>query len=505
MNSHGVSGKAESYWIDGTPGTAYPAIQQEIMVDVAIIGGGIAGIMSAIFLKESGLTVAIIEAKNIVKGVTGYTTAKITSLHRLIYHDLASRFGQEKARQYADSNQAAIDRIESIARERNIDCDFSRQPFYTYALTEESLRQVEDEVKAAQSLGLPASFVSEIPLPFPIRGAIRFDNQAQFHPRKFLLGLASSITGEGSFIFENSRVTDVEEGKICTIISEKGQIRARNVIVATNYPIWDKKGLYFARLYPGRSYALGIRIREQFPGGMYIDADESGYAWRSQPEAEGELAIVSGRNHPTGQGDAREQYQKLKEYADKNYDRASVEYSWSTQDSSTADRASYIGLLNPVGENIFVATGFAKWGMTTSVAAGMILTDMILGRSNPWADVYNPNRFHADSSTIKKLISKNANVVKMFVTEHLTGLPDISQLGEGEGGVVEANGKRLAVYKDMDGKVYKLSPNCKHMGCTVHWNNAEKTWDCPCHGSRYSFTGDVIQSPTIEEMDKVED
>lgn len=501
MNLHGIQGEASSYWIASSRQASYPELENDLTVDVAIIGGGFAGIISALFLKEAGLKVAILEGDRILKGVTGNTTAKITSLHRLVYHDLIKRFGREKAGQFAESNQAAIEKIDSLVKERKIDCGFSRLPFYTYATGEEALRRIEDEVKAAQELGLPASFTGEIPLPVRVRGAVYFENQAQFHPCKFLVELASSIAGDGSHIFEKSRARHIEYGKACNVITDSASIKAEKVIIATNFPVFDKQGMYFARLKPSRSYAVACDIKDPFPRGMFIDAEKEGYAWRGENDNTQDLVIVSGSSHPAGHGgDHRENYRELERAANAAYAEALVKYSWSSQDNIPFDGAPYIGKATPFHNNVFVATGFSKWGMTLSVVAGMILTDLIQGKKNSWIDIYNPLRFIPDGSSAKKLVSENVHVVKMFVKDHISGVPDISVLKEGDAQVVEDKGTKVAAFKDEQGNIYRLSPNCTHLGCVLSWNNAERTWDCPCHGSRFKYSGEVIHGPAVKAL-----
>lgn len=501
MNRHQVPGKAESYWIATTPETGYSRLQQGLTVDAAIIGGGFAGIASAFFLKEAGLKVAVLEGSRIVTGVTGNTTAKVTSLHGPKYKRITQTYGEQKAKQYADSNQAAIDKIESLVKERNIDCDFSRLPFFLYAQTDEAVKRIEEEIDAAEKLGLPVSFSKEIPLPISNKGAIRIENQAQFHPRKFLLALASDITRDDSYVFENTRVTDIEYGETCTLFSDKGRIHAKNVVVATNFPIFDKEGLYFARLKPSMSYALAVRLGSVFPKGMFFGADEKAYGWRTQPDNNGDVVIVSGASHTPGhEDDTTKFYRELQTSLKEVYPDASIEYSWSTQDNIPYDGVPYIGKLSPLRDNVYVATGFSQWGMTMSIVAGAVLTDLIRGRENPWMEVYDPSRFTPDTESAKKLISQNTHNIKKFVEERFSGKPAITDVGLGEGKVIGHQGKKTAVYKDEQGNTFKLSAICTHMGCVVHWNNAEQTWDCPCHGSRYSSKGQVIHAPAVKGL-----
>jgi glycine/D-amino acid oxidase-like deaminating enzyme/nitrite reductase/ring-hydroxylating ferredoxin subunit len=501
-NKHGVQGKAESFWIDSTKMTEFPSLPSDILVDVAIIGGGFVGIAAGYLLKQAGLKVATIEARRVVQGVTGYTTAKLTSLHRLIYKHLLDTFGNEQAKQYAEVNQTAIDKIETLARELHTDCDFARLPFYSFAESDKYAKKVEEEVNAAQSLGLPAAYIQNIPLPLQTRGAIRFENQAQFHPRKFLLPLAQTIPGKGSFLFEQTRAVDITDKEPCTINTDKGKFRANNVIIATNFPIQDKDGVYFARMKPKRSYVLGVRVGEPFPEGMFINAEEdTGHSFRTQPTQNGQILIIGGEDHITGhEPNTVQRYQRMAEFVNEIYTNPQIEYSWSTQDNITVDKVPYIGKLTPGSKHIFVATGFGQWGMTTSMAAAMILTDLVQGRPNPWAEVFNPSRLKPDISAAKKLVSINMKVIKKLTGGKISGKEDISKIFPGEGKIAEFEKQRAAVYRDEHDQLYVLSSSCTHMGCTVTWNNAEKTWDCPCHGSRYDSGGEVIHSPAVKGL-----
>jgi len=501
---HGIPGKRESYWFENVTQPEYPRLEGEYSFDAAVIGGGAAGIAIATCLKEAGLTVALIEARRLLHGVTGGTTAKITSPHRLVYPDLVRSLGKERAGQFAASNRAAIEKIASLVEERRIDCDFLRAPFFVYARDDAWLRQVENEMEAAEAAGLSAVFSRDAELPFDIRGAVRLDNQAHFDPVKFFSALAALIAGNKSFVFENSRAMHLEHGKVCKVVTDQGSIKAKHVIVATNSPVFDKEGAYFARLQAHRSYALAARIDGDAPDVMCIDADPEGFALRflAAPEG-GRLAIVSGGNHTPGHPDDTTRYYKsLAKYCSELYPGAVITHSWSAQDVEAVDRAPYIGRLEPFHGNVYVATGFAKWGMTLAFVAGEVLSDLILEKKNPYADVYNPLRFHANAAVAKKLLSESTHVMEMFIKEHVKAVPEVKDLAPGEGKVGQMSGSRVAVSKDNEGNLIKVSPNCTHLGCVIHWNNAEMTWDCPCHGSRFDNHRRVIQGPANKDLKK---
>jgi glycine/D-amino acid oxidase-like deaminating enzyme/nitrite reductase/ring-hydroxylating ferredoxin subunit len=502
-----LPGEPVSLWIATTPETKFPRMAGDISVDVAVLGGGIAGIATAFQLKQSGMTVAVIEADRVAKSVTGNTTAKITSLHALIYDYLIRQFGEDKARLYAQAQQAAIERIASLVQEHRIDCDFRRTDAYTYTELKEEVDKVKAEVEAATRLGLPASFVESTPLPFPVRGAVKFTGQAQFHPRKYLLALVEKIPGDGSFVFEETRAFDIKDEDPCTVETSRGTVRAKSVIVTTHFPYHDPN-IYFAAMHPGRSYVLGCRLNTPAPEGMYITAgDRDMHSFRSNPTEEGgTIWMVGGEKHKTGQGgDTEERYRRLEQYARGRFDIQSIEYRWSTQDNNTVDRVPYIGKLSSGSKNLYVATGFGGWGMTNSHVAAMLITGMILGRETPWAEVFDPSRFKPVTSA-RDFISENMNVAKEFMADRI-GTPELDDIGKlpaGRGEVLEWKGERVAVYKDDAGRVFSCSPVCTHMGCIVHWNGAEKSWDCPCHGSRFNYDGKVIQGPANKDLETKE-
>jgi glycine/D-amino acid oxidase-like deaminating enzyme/nitrite reductase/ring-hydroxylating ferredoxin subunit len=500
-NYHSLPGKPISLWLDTTPETDFPSLENSLIVDVAIIGGGLAGLTAATLLKAQGKTVAVLDATRIVHGVTGYTTAKITSLHTLIYDYLIRHLGEEKARAYADANQAAIEQIARLVQEKQIDCDFIRTEAYTYTESRNQIDQIRTEVNAALQLGLPASFTDNTPLPFPVKAAARFDNQAQFHPRKYLLALAQEIPGEGSYIFEDTRVIDLSEDELCQITTERGTISAQDVIIASHFPFNDKT-LYASRLHPFRSYVLGVRIEGSVPRGMFISTDPA-HSLRSHPLEDGELLLVGGEKHTAGQGgDTVARYQRLEQWVRARFAVKSVEYRWSTQDNRTVDRVPYIGRSTPVSKHVYVATGFGGWGMSNSTVAGMLLSDLILGRANPWSQVYDPNRLNLES--VPGFVKQTADIVRHFVSDRM---PDegAGSIEPGEGKVVNTAEGNIALYKSEDGTLTTLSPVCTHMGCVVHWNPAEKSWDCPCHGSRFAADGKVIHGPAIAHLEKLKE
>jgi glycine/D-amino acid oxidase-like deaminating enzyme/nitrite reductase/ring-hydroxylating ferredoxin subunit len=493
-----------SYWISSTPDMSYPALENDIKVDVAIVGGGITGITCGYLLKKEGLKVAVIEAGKILHGTTGHTTAKVTSQHDLIYYKIKKQVGEELAKQYADANQAAINTIGSLVKEKNIECDFHVSSAYVYTNEDKYVKQIEDEAETASSLGIKAYYQEEAPLPFPVKAAVRFDEQARFHPLKYLLALANEIPGNGSHIFQQTRAIDIKENKYCLVITEHEKtITAEKVIIASHYPFYDGNGLYFSRLFPYRSYIIGIRIKGDFPEGMFISAEEPVRSLRPQDFDGGQIILVAGENHKTGQGkETTVHYKNLEEFAKQVFDVEEILYGWSAQDYTTADEIPYAGYLTSKTKKIFMATGFRKWGMTNSTASALIIRDLIIKEESHWREVYNPSRF-TPAASAKNIIVENVNVAKQFVEGKLFKAQEDMEIEVNEGKVVDFDGQKIGIYKDEKSGLHAVDITCTHMGCELKWNSAEKTWDCPCHGSRFTYDGDIVEGPALVPLAKI--
>jgi glycine/D-amino acid oxidase-like deaminating enzyme/nitrite reductase/ring-hydroxylating ferredoxin subunit len=484
-----------SVWIDTAPeAPAFGELDREVDADVAVIGGGIVGVTLAWLLKREGLRVVLVEADRIGHGVSGHTTAKVSSQHGVIYARLRSRFGARGARTYAQANEAALAFVAERVAENGIECDFRRRPSYAYG----DAAELEDEARAAQEAGLPATLVRSTPLPYPVQAAVRFGAQAEFHVLKYLHALAAQLPGEGCEVFEGSRA--VEVGPF--VKTPGGRVRAQHVVMATHYPFLDRT-LAFARLFPERSYAILCRISGEAPEGMFISASSPTRSVRAVPVDGEELLLVGGEGHKPGTGgDTRERYRRLEAFAREHWDVRSVEYRWSAQDNTTADSLPYVGAATPFTPRLLMATGFAKWGMTGGTAAAMILADAILGRDNPWAGLFDPNRLHP--AGVLKLAEENVRTGLHFLGDRLRsgGGRPLASLRPGEGGIVELDGETVAGHRRDDGSLVAVSATCTHLACRVAWNAAERSWDCPCHGSRFSPEGDVLQGPAVHRLER---
>lgn len=488
-----------SLWIETTPPTAYPSLERRLTVDVAVVGGGITGLTAAMFLKHSGLSVALLEGNRVSLGTTGNTTAKVTTLHGLTYDALISKHGPDAAGIYAEANQVALEFIVRLVEDRSIACDFRRAAAYTYAESDEHLEKIEAEVEATRRLGFTPRFVRDIPLPFPVAGAIRFDDQALFHPRKYALALAELVDGEGSHVFERTRATDIEETDAgVDVITEHGRVEASHVIVATLLPFHDPAGL-FAKTHPSRSYAVSARVDGPSVDGMFLSVDSPTRSVRPHHAPDGTYLVIGGEEHKTGQEeDTDARYAAIEAWARERLGVTSIVHRWSAQDFVPADGIPYVG---PLGEEsrVLVATGFKKWGMTNGTAAALMLSEHVLGRPNRWLPVFDPMRLKPLASAGSAL-KENVNVAQRFFGDRLPGGPSLDALRPGEGAVLDHDGDKVAAYHDAELGLRVMSARCTHMGCIVAFNPAERSFDCPCHGSRFDTEGQVIEGPATAPL-----
>ncbi len=492
-----------SLWLATTPVTDFEPLQEngQIEVDVAVIGAGIAGITTALLLKNEGLTVALIDAERVATGVSGYTTGKITAQHILIYSYLMKKFGYKLAKQYADANIAAISMIKELIRVYNIECDFFNKTAFTYAETDETLKEVHNEVKTSKRLGLPAYFTRDVPIPIPAKGAVCFSGQGQFHPRKYLLALVKEIPGNGSYIFEKTRAMDLKEGSPCRLYTNRGEVLAKDIVISTHFPFYDKPGQYYDRMKAGRIYTFAMKLNTPFPDGVFISAEKDIYSFRSQPYKNGELIIAGGQEHLTGiVEDTLARVSLLYDYVKQFFEIDYIEFCWSSQDNNTVDMVPYIGKYLPDSRHIYITTGFNGWGMTHGTISAMVLRDMITEKISPWQDVYDPSRFKLSIS--KESSSSSKAESRKAVQEFVINKPEsyLSDMNNGEGRIIEIEGNKVALYKTPEGGGIFLNPACPHMNCLVRFNAAEKSWDCPCHGSRFDSLGKVFNSPAVEDL-----
>jgi len=469
-------------------------------------GGGISGITTAYRLSEEGVKVAILEADVLLNGTTGHTTAKVTAQHGAIYYEFLAHLGLEKAKLYYDAATDALNYIRTLVQDEGIDCDFSNEDAYLYSTTNVGSNKIQKEHDAYKQLGIEGELVQEIPLKLPVKSALVMKNQAQFHPLKYLAHLVNKIKENGGLIFEGTVAEDIKEGERPTVLTKQGaKVTANSVVVASHFPFYDGGGLYFSRMYVERSYILAAKVPNgECPDGMYLSVDSPSRSLRYTMRDGEKLAIIGGEEHKTGQGiNTKYHYDALEQYGMELFTDFSIDYRWSAQDMVTLDKVPYIGRISRAHPNIFVASGYRKWGMTNGTMAGILISDLILNRENRYESLYRPSRFIADPS-VKQFISHNADVAKELLKgkfDKSSKHPDDVQ--KDEAAIVTVNGKRAGAYRDPEGQLYVVDTTCTHMGCEVHWNEGERSWDCPCHGSRYSPSGDVLEGPAKKPLKKV--
>lgn len=505
------AGRLLSLWAATGGAANYTSLDASVDVDVAVIGGGIAGLTAALALKRAGQTVAVLEAARVGTGVTGSTTGKVTSLHRLAYSELAARHGAGTAATYGQANEAAIEHIAAVVAAERINCDFRRVANYTYAESGPALALVREEAALAGRLGLPASFTRDVPLPFAVMGAVRFDGQAQIHALRYVQGLARAVNGDGSFVFEESPATGFRDGSPAMVDTERGSVRAKDIIVATNLPIGDN-GLFAERCYAHRSYIVAGRSAGPPLDATFVSVDEPMRSILTVDVEDSSYVLAGGEGHPATESvDSAERYRRLAAFVRDRLGSGEIAFRWSTQDAMPADGLPYVGLMAPESRHVHVITGLRKWGLTNGTAAALILRDTLCGSDNPWAAVFDSTR---SARSTRAGAARRADAVPgdNGAAPLAAGPPDAVRLAAapgdlapgdvapGEGRVVDVQGAKAAVYVSPVGDVQAVSAICTHLGCTVEFNPTDVTWDCPCHGSRFSTDGTVIQGPATRNL-----
>ncbi len=486
-----------SLWTEDAPTLNAPPLDRDAAFDVAVLGAGITGVTCAYLLAKEGRTVGLFDAGRVGHGVSGHSTAKVTSQHRLALSEISRGHGSHAAGVYARANEAGLAQITRLAEELGIDCDLRRKPAYVWAPSADDVEDLEREAVAAREAGIAATLTTETDLPWEVSGALRFDDQAEFHPVKYLTGLATAAKEAGASIFEGSRAVEVRDGEPCGVRFESGHsVAAGDVVVATHFPFLDRGG-YFARMHPERSYAIAMSIDGPVPQGMYISSPGT-HSLRSQPASDGDLLLVGGEGHKVGQADEAERLGRLEDWARERFRVREVRSRWSSQDNITMDGLPYVGLLAPFSKHVLTATGFRKWGFANGAAAAQMLADRIFGRPNAWADVFDSNRL-GNAHALATFAKENANVGAYFVGGRLKR-GHLGEIAPGDGRVVRDGAGQTAVSREPDGELRAVSARCTHLGCIVAWNGAERSWDCPCHGSRFGTDGSVLQGPAVRPL-----
>ena len=475
----------ESIWKKTIEIEGRPSLKEDMETEVLIIGAGMAGILTGYMLMEAGKKVTVIEAEEIGSGQTGNTTAKITSQHNLVYDRLIQTMGKELAYEYACANQSAIKEYERVIEKEGIVCDFKTCDAYLYS--RRGAEGIKREVEAAGTLGLKAEFTKETELPFEVDGAVLFRGQASFHPLKFLQAVAGKLT-----VFCHTKALEVKEHSVRTT---GGNIKAEAIVFACHFPFLNVPGYYFMRMHQERSYAIALKGVPVVQN-MYLGVDEDGLSFRGYED----YLLIGGGSHHTGICEPEMGYAPIRLEAERYYKKGKEAAYWSAQDCMTLDGIPYIGHFSSSTNHIYVATGFGKWGMTSSMAAACLLRDLITGKEPVYEKVFSPQRFHLSASA-KTLVQEGMHTVRGF-TGKWSNLPqkDLKKLETGKGILIEYAGEKVGAYKDERGEVFLVSAICPHLGCELSWNPQEKSWDCPCHGSRFDYRGRLLDGPAQENL-----
>jgi len=486
----------------------YTPLGESLRVDVGIVGAGIAGLTTAYLLAREGLAVAVVGDGPLGSGMTGATTAHLTAALDRRYEEIARVRGAENARLAAASHTAAIDRIETIADDERIACDFARVDGFLFLADGGDPRELDRELEAARDAGLGVERVDRAPLASFVAGpAVRFPKQGQFHPLRYLGGLARAFVRRGGRIFTKTRADEVEGGENAKIGVGKHVIGCRSVVVATNVPVNDLVAIH-TKQAPYMTYAIGARIPAgEVPRALFWDTADPFHYVRTQPmpDGHGDCLIVGGEDHKTGQAeDAIERHGRLERWARERFPAMQeVAFEWAGQVMESLDGLAFIGK-NPMdADNVFIVTGDSGNGLTHGTVAGILLTDLILGRENPWRELYDPSRKPVLAAG--RFARENLNVAARYVDRIAAGDGDVGAIPKDSGAVLRRGNRQVAVYRGSRGALHEMSAVCPHLGCVVAWNPAEKTWDCPCHGSRFDKLGRVLSGPANKPLEKVAD
>ncbi|SFK40137.1 Glycine/D-amino acid oxidase [Halobacillus dabanensis] len=505
MEKHQKWTQPEPLWRANQSLPTFKALKEDTATEIAIVGGGITGVTTAYLLAKAGKKVTLIESDVLLNGTTGHTTAKVTAQHGLIYHELIKHFGEEEASLYYQAQMSALDSIEEWINKYQIDCDWVKEDAYLFSTSQKGAHKLEKEYEAYQALGIPGGTDNSLPFDIETTKSLSMKNQARFHPLKYLTALVEEFTKMGGEIYEHTKAIDVKEKDRIEVETGNGYtVACEKLISCSHFPFYDGKGLYFSRMYADRSYVIAIEPEKNVPEGMYLSIDEPKRSIRTADYNGTSLLLIGGESHKTGQGvDTSFHYNALEEFAAETFGVKKKWFQWSAQDLTTLDKVPYIGPITRNNERVFIATGFRKWGMTNGTLAAKLISAYVLGEKSLFHDLFKPSRFKSDPS-MKQFISQNFDVATHLVDGKLELVADRPKsLKSGEGMVVQWKGERAGAYRDEEGKLHVLDTTCTHMGCEVEWNSGDHTWDCPCHGSRFSYDGAVVEGPAKQPLMKI--
>jgi glycine/D-amino acid oxidase-like deaminating enzyme/nitrite reductase/ring-hydroxylating ferredoxin subunit len=497
--------KKEPVWWDGAQLPESATLETNARADVCVVGAGIAGLTTAYLLAAARKSVVVLDDGTLASGMTGATTGHLVTALDRRYTEIEKLRGKDGARLAAESHAAAIDRIEAIAGEERIACDFERVDGFLFAAPGAEPGELDRELEAASRAGLAVEKTERAPLPFDTGPCVRFPLQAQFHPLKYVAGLVRGVRRLGGRIFTRTHADRIQGGTPAFVFADKHEITAQAVVVATNAPINDRFAIH-TKQAPYMTYVIGARVpRGSIARALFWDTQDPFHYVRLQPLPDGaDCLIVGGEDHKTGQAnDPRERHARLESWTRERFPMIeNVAYAWSGQVMETLDGLAYVGR-NPGDEdNVYVVTGDSGCGLTHGTIAGMLLTDLIRGRKNPWTDLYDPSRKVAGAAV--DFVRENVNVAAQYGDWLTPGdAASVEEIPPDSGRVLRRGATKIAVYRGRQGAIHAMSAVCPHLGCIVQWNDAEKTWDCPCHGSRFDKHGKVFNGPANTDLPAV--
>lgn len=491
-----------SYWEEERKNhDLFEEIKEDKKVSVCIIGGGLTGLQTAYNLSDK-LDVVILEKDRICGSTSGKTTGKITSQHGVFYDYLINSQSKEFAKMYLEANEKAIQNIKDIIEKEEIECDLEEESSYVFTKQETKLDMIKNEQKAVDKLQKEKSdYVKEIELPTEISGAIEFKNQAQFHPLKYAYGLAKAIIKNDGKIYENTKVTDIKrENEKYVVYANKNKVIADYVVLATRYPIMNVPGYYFLKMYQSTSYAMVFDAKKKLFDGMYISYETPNVSFRTIRDGERELLLAVGYDYKTGTEELRDGYQRLEVIVRKMYPDAEVLYKWTAEDCISLDKIPYIGQYSSIMKNLYIATGFNKWGVTSSNVAANIITDKILQKENKYEEIFKSTRIEPiknrqEMGDMLKEANKSILLSRFKIPKE-----ELDNIKIGEGKIIKIDNTKVGVYKSKTGEIFKVKPICTHLGCELYFNNIEKIWECPCHGSKFTYDGKSIEVPSNKDL-----
>ena len=494
-----------SFWINSIKNNKnFEKLNSNIETDVCIIGAGIFGVTCAYYLSNLGYNVTVLEKYKVGEKTTGHSTSKITSQHGLFYTYLINSYGNKFAKDYLDANEEAIKNIKDIIDKEKISCDFEYQNSYVYTTKKSELNSIKKEVDAVTSLGFQnCDFVTKAGLPFDIKGAVCFKNQAQFNALKYVLGLCEKITLKSGKIFTNTTVTDIkEENNSYITFTENNIVKSKYVIIASHYPFINFPGFYFTKMYQSTSYVIAVDSKKTLFNGMYINSTPPILSYRTAKLDGKNILLVAGGDHKTGQPTSyKDSYGLLENEVKKYYPNCEIISKWNTRDCISLDKIPYIGKYSNIMPNMFIGTGFKKWGITLSNVAANIIVDDIVGKNNKYSYLFNSTRVKPlkNIDEMKNIVVQSTN--SLFLNKIKRPNMRFEEIAPNSGSIIEINHQKVGIYKDTSNNIYAVKPICTHLGCLLSWNDVDKTWDCPCHGSRFDYRGNNIYDPAFKNLE----